>query len=111
MRNRYLLGAGVAPAAPFGCAQAHAQFFGGPYPGVIYVGPEGGWTSLSDQSDKITTVPFTVAGSGVISGVSATAKYSSGYNVGGRLGYLWGPWRFEEEYSYRSNGLSNFLGF
>ena len=49
MRNGCLLGAGVALAVAFGCAQAHAQVMGqsffGPYPpGAFYLGPEGGWT-------------------------------------------------------------------
>jgi len=38
---------------------------------------------------------------------SFNASFDSGFNVGGRVGYQWGPWRFEEEYSYRRNGLSN----
>ncbi len=27
-----------------------------------------------------------------------------------RGGYAWGPWRFEEEYSYRNNNVQSFLG-
>jgi opacity protein-like surface antigen len=37
-------------------------------------------------------------------------NFDSGFNVGGRLGYQWGPWRLEEEYSYRNNQLSGFTG-
>src|SRR5271166_1797660 len=103
MRNRYLLGAGVALAMAFGGAQAHAQW--GPYPGAFYIGPEGGWTSLSNQND---TVP---ALGGFPLGNRQGQSYNSGFNAGARGGYQWGPWRFEEEYSYRNNGLSKFGPF
>ena len=36
--------------------------------------------------------------------------FNSGFNVGVRGGYVWGPWRFEEEYSYRNNNVQSFLG-
>jgi outer membrane protein OmpA-like peptidoglycan-associated protein len=117
MKSRYLLGAGAALAVAFGCAEANAQFawLGGPYPVTYYVGPEGGWTSLGDQTDKITTVPFRadVGPVGFVppngpffSNFNAKAKYDSGFNAGGRLGIQYGPLRIEEEYSYRHNGLS-----
>ena len=54
MRNRCLLGAGVALAVAFGCAQAHAQFFGPYPPGAFYLGPEGGWTHLTSQNPSVT---------------------------------------------------------
>jgi hypothetical protein len=38
-------------------------------------------------------------------------NFDDGFNVGARVGYEWGPWRFEEEYSYRRNNLSSFGGF
>ena len=62
MKSRYLLGAVAALAVAFGCAEANAQFgwIGGPYPTLFYVGPEGGWTNLSNQKTPITTVPFRV---------------------------------------------------
>src|SRR5215831_4409858 len=62
MRTRYALGAVTVLAVAFGCADANAQFawLGGPYPISYYVGPEGGWTSLSNQKDTITTPPFRV---------------------------------------------------
>jgi outer membrane protein OmpA-like peptidoglycan-associated protein len=120
MKSRYLLGAGAALAVAFGCAEANAQFafMGGPYPTVFYVGPEGGWTSLSNQKDTITTVPFRVDSGVVIppngpffNKFNGSARYDSGFNAGGRLGLQYGPWRVEEEYSYRRNGLSSFGGF
>jgi len=120
MKSRYLLGAGVALAMAFGCAEANAQFafMGGPYPSVFYVGPEGGWTSLSNQKDTITTVPFRVDSGVVIppngpffNKFNGSARYDSGFNAGGRLGWQYGPWRVEEEYSYRHNGLSSFGAF
>src|ERR1700694_4464694 len=113
MRNRYLLGAGAALAVAFGCAEANAQlaFLGGPYPVSYYIGPEGGWTSLSNQKDTWVNPPFTVNNGPVIGGFNFSSKYDSGFNVGARAGIQWGPVRVEEEYSYRKKGLSNFGGF
>jgi outer membrane protein OmpA-like peptidoglycan-associated protein/opacity protein-like surface antigen len=75
-------------AAPF-VPDARAQY---------YVGAEGGWTSLPDQTDTILGV------------TSATAAFNNGFNAGFRVGYEWGPWRFEEEYSYRQNNAHNLTG-
>ena len=120
MKSRYLLGAGAALAVAFGCAEANAQFawLGGPYPVTWYVGPEGGWTSLSNQKDTITTVPFRVDTGVVIppngpyfNKFNGSARYDSGFNAGGRLGFQYGPLRLEEEYSYRHNGISSFGAF
>lgn len=105
MRNRCLLGAGVALAVAFGGVQAHAQMFG-PFPGAFYLGPEGGWTQLQDQNDKFR-VPAVVANPTL----GPKTTFNSGFNVGVRGGYEWGPWRFEEEYSYRNNSVSSFAGF
>src|ERR1700761_5414673 len=116
MKSRYLLGAGAALAVAFGCAEANAQFawLGGPYPVAFYVGPEGGWTSLANQKDTITTTPFRVDTGVVVppngpffSNFNGSARYNSGFNAGGRLGLQYGPLRVEEEYSYRHNGLSS----
>ena len=49
MRNRFLLGAGVALAIAFGGAEAHAQMFGPFPPGAFYLGPEGGWTAEEES--------------------------------------------------------------
>jgi OmpA-OmpF porin, OOP family len=117
MKSRYLLGAGAALAVAFGCAEANAQFafLGGPYPVAFYVGPEGGWTSLQNQKDTITTPPFNVNNANpagpFFSNFSGSARYNSGFNAGGRLGIQYGPLRVEEEYSYRHNGLSSFGAF
>jgi OmpA-OmpF porin, OOP family len=113
MKSRYLLGASAALAVAFGCAEANAQFafLGGPYPISYYIGPEGGWTSLSNQKDTVNTIPFTVNNGPVLSGFNFSSKYDSGFNAGGRVGIQYGPIRVEEEYSYRHNGLSNFGGF
>ena len=56
MTNRCLLGAGVALAVALGGVQAHAQLFPYGAPGVWYIGPEGGWTSLTSQSDSTSPV-------------------------------------------------------
>jgi OOP family OmpA-OmpF porin len=120
MKTRYLLGAGAALAMALGGAPANAQFawLGGPYPVTWYVGPEGGWTSLSNQKTAITTVPFRVDTGVVIppngpffSNFTGSARYDSGFNAGARLGLQYGPLRVEEEYSYRHNGLSSFQSF
>ena len=106
MRNRYLLGAGVALAVGFGCAQPHAQMFGPYPPGAFYLGPEGGWTSLTSENPTLGVVgPM-----GNFASRSAHVTFDSGFNVGARGGYAWGPWRFEEEYSYRENGVSTIGG-
>jgi opacity protein-like surface antigen len=39
---------------------------------------------------------------------SVPVQFNAGYNVGVRGGYQWGPWRFEEEYSYRRNDVAEF---
>jgi OOP family OmpA-OmpF porin len=114
MTNRCLLGAGIALAVALGGAQAHAQGFPGSLfpagaPGAWYIGPEGGWTSLTSQSEATSSVHFTGPTGGTFNtpGFNATPNTDSGFNVGARGGYQWGPWRFEEEYSYRRNSLSN----
>src|SRR6266481_2871018 len=113
MKSRYLLGAGAALAVAFGCAEANAQFafLGGPYPVAFYVGPEGGWTSLANQKDTVSTPTFFVNGAGPFNRFNLSARYDSGFNAGGRLGIQYGPLRVEEEYSYRHNGLSSLGGF
>jgi OmpA-OmpF porin, OOP family len=73
----------VGAAALF-VSETRAQF---------YVGAEGGWTGLPDQT---ITVP------GLF---STSLRFNSGFNAGARLGYEWGAWRFEEEYSYRQNNV------
>jgi OOP family OmpA-OmpF porin len=105
MKNRYLLGAGIALGIAFGGAQAQAQMFGPYPPGAFYLGPEGGWTKLFSQTPGVAVQgPRGVI---VTPQVQPTVNYNSGFNAGARLGYAWGPWRFEEEYSYRNNSVSS----
>ena len=99
MNNRYLLGAGVALALAVGGAQAQAQWFAGP--SAFYFGGEGGWTNLDNQTDS-----FSGAGTKGAPAYSATESFGSGYNVGARAGYMMGPLRLEEEFSYRNNPIS-----
>ncbi len=106
MTNRCLLGAGVALAVALGGVQAHAQMFGPFPPGAFYLGPEGGWTALQSQSSTVTAVNR----SGKTATFVPNTTFNSGFNVGIRGGYAWGPWRFEEEYSYRNNSVQSFLG-
>jgi outer membrane protein OmpA-like peptidoglycan-associated protein/opacity protein-like surface antigen len=47
---------------------------------------------------------------GRIGTVSRTLNTNSGFNAGVRGGYAWGPWRFEEEYRYQYNSVSNLGG-
>ena len=61
---------------------------------TIYLGAQGGWTLLEDQTSRAAGFP------------TATSRFDSGFAVGGRLGYEMGPWRFEGEYAYRSNDLN-----
>jgi OmpA-OmpF porin, OOP family len=109
MTNRCLLGAGVALAVALGGVQAHAQWgnvFGPFPPGAFYLGPEGGWTALGSQRNS-----FHLTNShGVTVGLDPRSTFDSGFNVGVRAGYVWGPWRFEEEYSYRNNSTQSFFG-
>jgi outer membrane protein OmpA-like peptidoglycan-associated protein len=105
MKNRCLLGAGVALAVAFSGVQARAQWFGGG-PGFFYFGGEGGWTSLPSQTATFSGGPGVAPPATTVHGFSASVHSNSGYNVGARLGYEWGPWRFEEEFSYRNNGFS-----
>jgi outer membrane protein OmpA-like peptidoglycan-associated protein len=80
------VGACLALGAAMVGGSAHAQIF--------YLGGEGGWTSLADQTNHSTGVP------------NIRTTYDSGFAAGARAGYEMGPWRFEEEYVYRSNDLS-----
>jgi OmpA-OmpF porin, OOP family len=84
MRFWLILGAYLVSAIVLSVHDARAQF---------YVGAEGGWTALPDQD---ITVP------GLF---STKLRFNSGFNAGARVGYEWGAWRFEEEYSYRRNNV------
>ena len=98
MRNRYLLGAGVALAVALGWGNAQAQLIAGPAgPGSWYLGGEGGWSALDNATDRVL-------------GGSFNHTFNDGYNVGLRGGYEWGPLRFEEEFSFRQNGQGTFAG-
>jgi OOP family OmpA-OmpF porin len=88
MKTRITLAAAaLAFAAVLPMHGARAQAF--------YLGGEGGWTLLTPQNDHFA-------------GAKSHDDFkTSGYNGGARGGYLMGPWRFEEEYSYSSNNLSS----
>ena len=117
MTNRCLLGAGVALAVAFGGVEAHAQaynpwgIFPTGVPGAWYIGPEGGWTSLTSNTGSVSSATFTGPNGGGFTTPhfgNVTPNINSGFNVGARGGYQWGPFRFEEEYSYRNNELGSF---
>ena len=97
MRNRFLVGAGVALAMALSSADTSAQLFPWNQPGVAgawYFGGEGGWTMLSNAK-------------GSRAGIETTQHFKDGFNIGARAGYEWGPWRLEEEFSFRQNGIGS----
>ena len=61
-----------------------------------YIGAQAGWTELPYQTDTIDGL------------APVPVQFNAGYNVGIRGGYRWGPWRFEEEYSYRHNNTAEY---
>jgi len=64
--------------------------------GQYYIGAQTGWTGLPYQTDTID-------------GLSPVpVQFNAGFNVGARGGYQLGPWRFEEEYSYRRNNVAKY---
>lgn len=71
--------------------EARAQLIDGR--GSWYIGAEGGSTDLPDASINSA-------------GTIGSAVCDDGYNVGAR-GSMMGPWRVEDEFSYRHNSLSS----
>jgi len=91
--------AAVAVIAVCSATPTRAQPLG---PGGFYIGAEGGWTHL----DLATNTGE--CGGGCIPpfpGAQATSHetFHDGFNVGGRIGYQAGPWRFEGDFAYRRN--------
>jgi OOP family OmpA-OmpF porin len=98
MRNRFLLGAAVGLAVALSWADAQAQLLAMPSgPGAWYFGGEVGWTNLEGQGGKLA----------LKTGGATTVResWNDGFNTGVRGGYEWGPWRFEEEFRFQTNGL------
>jgi OOP family OmpA-OmpF porin len=86
MRITMAAGACLALAVIMSATSARAQ--------VFYLGGEAGWNVLENQTDKAPGF------------ASLHKRFDSGFAAGARAGYEWGPWRFEEEYAYRSNDLT-----
>src|SRR5437868_1315223 len=90
----WAFGASLTAVIALGAFNAQAQE-------GFYFGPEGGWTGLQGTKTSVT-------GTNPVTGQSVTfpinQSFNSGWNVGARAGYQWGPWRFEGEYSHRQNG-------
>jgi len=108
MRNRYLLGAGVAVAVAFSWANAQAQLFGGGGPGAWYFGGETGWTILEDQTGTLTSVGVVPPRGTIAAGnASLGQSFNDGLSAGVRAGYEWGPWRVEEEFRFTENPLTS----
>jgi len=98
MKLRHLLGTSLAVVTALGWADANAQWFPLPSgPMSYYLGVEGGYTGLEDASGRI-----------VNSGNRTRERFDDGYNVGGRAGLEWGPWRFEEEFRFQKNTPRSF---
>src|SRR5713226_4905050 len=105
MENRCLITFYVLLCLGLGSVQARAEFLQG---GTYYFGLIGGWTSLSSQQSKIF-----VPGLPPISNIRQhydRGDWNFGEHLlaGVRAGYEWGPWRFEEEYSYRHAWMFRF---
>jgi len=81
-----------------GCFVLGVVLFGPDSRAQFYIGGEAGWTGLFDRTDTISGIR------------SPTARFNGGFNTGVRGGYEWGPWCFEEEYSYRRNGARDLVG-
>ena len=95
MKNRFLLGAGIALAVTFsGTAGAQAQLFGLPGgPAEFYVGGEGGWSWLGNKRGSAVGLPL-------------RQNFESGPVVGLKAGVQLGPVRLEEEFAYRFNRMN-----
>src|SRR5437016_5533683 len=87
MRITLAAGACLAMAVAMSATGAQAQIF--------YLGGEAGWNVLENQTDRAPGF------------APVHKRFDSGFAAGARAGYEWGPWRFEEEYVYRSNDLSS----
>jgi OOP family OmpA-OmpF porin len=81
------------------CLALAALLLAGGSQAQIYIGGEAGWTGLLDAHDTIAGV------------TTVTTQFTGGFNAGVRGGYEWGPWRFEEEYSYRQNSAHDLAGY
>jgi OmpA-OmpF porin, OOP family len=102
MKDRFLVGAGVALAVTLsGAVGAQAQFLSMPSGGAFYVGGQGGWSTLNNPSGTATGIVGNQGRS-----TSYNLKNDDGFNVGLRAGYEWGPWRLEEEFTYRKNDFT-----
>lgn len=86
MRITVAAGACLAAAMVMSVTSARAQ--------TLYIGGEGGWTVLQNQTSRGAGLP------------DPKSRFDSGFAAGARVGYEMGPWRFEEEYVYRRNGLN-----
>jgi OOP family OmpA-OmpF porin len=86
----------ITRAAGACLALAMIMFAGSTRAQIFYLGGEAGWNALENETDRAP-------------GFAAVHKrFDSGFAAGARAGYEWGPWRFEEEYAYRSNDLDRF---
>ena len=92
IRLSLMTGASLMAAVAVAAPAANAQF---------YIGGEGGWTGLEGTKSSVTG---TNPGTGAPVTFPINNSFDSGFNVGARAGYQFGPWRLEGEYSYRQNG-------
>ncbi len=87
MRSTMVAGACLAVVMVTSVTSTRAQ--------TLYLGGEAGWSHLGNQTSQAAGIS------------TATSRFDAGFAAGARVGYEWGPWRFEEEYVYRRNGLDN----
>jgi outer membrane protein OmpA-like peptidoglycan-associated protein len=88
IRNSGIVGLCLAAAAALALAPTASRADG------FYIGGEAGWTQLDDQTNSVSG-----------GGPSAKVTFDSGYALGARAGYEWGPWRIEEEYIFHNGDL------
>ncbi len=70
--------------------------------GGFYIGAQGGWTHLNLARNTGDCAGGCIPPSPGFQAVSHET-FHDGFNVGGRVGYQAGPWRFEAEFAYRAN--------
>jgi OmpA-OmpF porin, OOP family len=98
MCNRYVLGVGVALSIVLSWTDAYAQLPALSGPSAWYFGVEGGWSGLEGSQSGPASSPL-------VGSLSET--FDSGYNIGVRGGYRWGPLRVEEEFRYQHNAITS----
>ncbi len=99
--------AAVAGIAVCSVAPVRAQFLApAAGPTGLYLGVEGGWTSLNQVTNTGDCGGGCIPPSPGFQAVSHE-NFHDGFNVGGRVGYQMGPWRVEGDFAYRRNDTAS----